>query len=71
MSPDSFPANYNKFIQDVLLNPETKELTPEQVSTLMNLHNQHVDPMKPAYNRSCPACIARTFAKVKAHYSAE
>jgi len=63
-----YPANYKDFIEQVVLNPNTEHLSPEQLTTLFNLHNNFVDLMNPAYNKSCSKCVKDAFQKVKEYY---
>ena len=64
-----YPALYKDFIEQVILNPETTQLTVEQLNKLFALHNNFVDLHNPAYNKSCSKCVKDAFIKVKDHYT--
>ena len=65
------PEDLQVFIKDVVLNPDTKDLTLDKTNQLFNLHNTYVNPDEPAYNKSCHKCVKDVLNRVKDHYTGQ
>ena len=63
---DTLHEDYRKFILERLYNQES--FNNDDIELFYNLHNTHVSPMNPQFNRRCSSCYNRTLRKVRDFY---